>query len=465
MEAIVMSVASSMGLEGNAELRVQSSEASPEIVLVPASQIRTGLKALRSGGQAVPERPVRLKDLPLRVVKTPDGFYEVIDGFKRFERWRASNLQNVPVMLETVSGLDQKVALLEANRPPRTLTPMDEARVVYSLRNAEGLGPKGIAHVLGRKTSWVTTRLMMAERLSEAVVRLVDRGDLGVTTAHALCALDESAQEAVCETIAQHGLKQQEALALVSAYHTLEHQDERRALLQAPLDAVRPSHRTATTVSALCSRLEEKLSLVRDALDAVGNFIIPDQGLTSPERRRLEAEHRKVIHQLFITAQALAVEHLGLITEEETNDTRQSTSKRGDEENVETSKTKTLHTGDGRAHRRDCPPSQAGFQCPKDSGENNTGTQGGAGHSCEEGAHRESAASASTAQGGKQARPIQGANQREAGQKPDRLPHPEGDNGAGLQRREEHSCGLHPKEQRRAAAQEARLAALRDRTG
>lgn len=277
----------------------------------------------------MPERPVRLSDLPLRVVKTQDGFYEVIDGFKRLEKWQASNLQNVPVMLETVSGLEQKVALLEANRPPRTLTPMDEARVAYSLRNAEGLGPKGIAHVLGRKTPWVTTRLLMAERLSEAVVRLVDIGEVGITLAHALCSLDESAQESVCETIAQHGLKRQEALALVSAYRTLEHPDERQALLSAPLDAVRPSNRTATDVSALCSRLEEKLSLVRDALESIGNFLIPDQGLTSPERRRLEAEHRKVIHQLFTTAQALAVEHLGLNTAEEINEPQPSTPKTG----------------------------------------------------------------------------------------------------------------------------------------
>ena len=81
------------------------------------------------------------------------------------------------MVLETaVSGLEQKVALLEANRPPRTLTPMDEARVVQSMRRDDVLGPKGIAHVLGRKPSWVTTRLTLADRLSEAVVRRVDTG-------------------------------------------------------------------------------------------------------------------------------------------------------------------------------------------------------------------------------------------------------------------------------------------------
>ena len=142
-----------------------SGESGPKIRFVPVERLGTSLKALRAGKKATPERPIRLNELPLRVVETADGGYEVIDGFKRLERWRASGLLCVPVVLETtVSGLDQKVALLEANRPPRTLTPMDEARVVHAMRHDDGLGPKGIAHVLGRKPSWVTVRLMLADR-------------------------------------------------------------------------------------------------------------------------------------------------------------------------------------------------------------------------------------------------------------------------------------------------------------
>jgi ParB-like chromosome segregation protein Spo0J len=402
-------------------------------------------------------------------MKTADGFFDVIDGFKRLERWRAMGLPEVPVIPEAVSGLEQKVALLEANRPPRTLTPMDEARVVHSMRHGEGLGPKGIARVLGRKPSWVTTRLMLAERLSEKVVRLVDRGDVGVTLAHTLCALDDVAQEAVCETIARHGLKGQEALALVSAYRTVSHPDEQRALLSDPLDTVRPSNRNAATVSALCTRLEEKLGRVRDALESIGNFLVPDQGLTAPERRRLEAEHRKVMHQLFTTAQALAVEHLGIYTKEEINETRHSRPQTNGaaEGDIETlfPKAKKAQTFDRHAQGGDCPPAQDEIQRARDREQNSTGTQGGAPRAFGEGAHRESAASASWPKGDKQARPIQGADRGEDGQKPDRLPHPEGDKGGGLHRREDHPGGLHSREHCRTATQETRLAAFRDPSG
>ena len=442
----------------------------PTIRFIPIEGIRTNLKGLRSGCKVTPERPIRLNDLPLRVVETEDGAYEIIDGFKRLDRWRASGLPDVPVVLETaLSGLDKKVALLEANRPPRTLTPMDEAKVVHAIRHEDGLGLKGIAHVLCRKPSWVTTRLTLAERLSKKVARRVDMGTVGVTLAHSLCALDDDAQDAVCETIEQHSLKGQESLALISAYRACEHQDERQALLLNPLDAVRPSNRTAPTVSALCTRLEEKLGRVRAALEDIGNFLLPDQGLTLPERRRLEAEHRKVVHQLFVTAQALAVEHLGLDIQEVTNETRISKTQTTDDAlraaGTNPNKTKASKGGRRGAQRRDCPAAHDDIQRPKNRQDLTARTQGGAADTHGEGAHRESASIPSRQCDDRQTRPIQGADKREDKTKPDHHPHPEGDKTGGLHRRTDHSGRLHPQEQRLADTQKKGLAAFRNRSG
>lgn len=457
--------------QGNDGSDVPDCGDSPSIWLVPIERLRSSLKGLRSGCKPEPERPVQLNELPLRVVETEDGFYEIVDGFKRLDRWRASGLPRVPVVLETaLSDLEKKVALLEANRPPRTLTPMDEAKVVHAIRHEDGLGPTGIAHVCGRKPSWVTTRLMLADRLSEEVARRVDIGTVGVTLAHALCALDHEVQESVCEVIERHGLKGQEALALVSAYRTCEYPDERRALLSNPLDAVRPSNRTAATVSALCTRLEEKLGRVQAALETIGNFILPDQGLTLPERRRLEAEHLKVIHQLFNTAQTLAIEHLGLDTQEVTNEgTRVSAPQSPDAAEsaagTKTNKEKDSQSGDRGATRGYCPPAQDKIRREKNIENNGFGTQGGAPRAVREGAHRESDAVASLQNDGKQARPLQGADKREGKAKPDHYPHPAGDKKGGLHRRTDHPCRLHPKEHRLPDSQEAGLAPLRDTPG
>ena len=104
---------------------------------------------------------------------------------KRLARWRALGARQVPVVIEPSRGpVETYAALLLSNSPPRTLTPMDEARVVFALRHEAGLGPATIAKLLGRKRRWVFYRLALAERLSPEVAQQVDAGRIGVTLAH-----------------------------------------------------------------------------------------------------------------------------------------------------------------------------------------------------------------------------------------------------------------------------------------
>src|SRR5439155_1276313 len=76
----------------------------------------------------------QLRDLPIRVVAAGDGFFEIVDGFKRFARWTDEARAAVPAVVENArSTIEPKLLLLRANAPPRTTTPMDEARVIQSL--------------------------------------------------------------------------------------------------------------------------------------------------------------------------------------------------------------------------------------------------------------------------------------------------------------------------------------------
>ena len=72
-----------------------------------------------------------------------DGTYEVLDGFKRLARWRGEGHTHVPVVVEedARARVVGKARLLEANAPRRTLSPMDEARVVRSLADDDQLSP------------------------------------------------------------------------------------------------------------------------------------------------------------------------------------------------------------------------------------------------------------------------------------------------------------------------------------
>ena len=125
---------------------------------LPAGQLRTSYAALRPGA---PHRlPSDVAQLPIRVVPTDDGTYEVIDGFKRLEGWREQQHNLIPVVVEPPgTPADHKRLILLANSPPRTLTALDEARVVCSLMSEEGIGPASVARSLGHKPQWVARRV------------------------------------------------------------------------------------------------------------------------------------------------------------------------------------------------------------------------------------------------------------------------------------------------------------------
>jgi len=281
--------------------------------------LRRRFAALRRGRKPPPAQGRDLADLPIRVLPVGDGTYEVLDGFKRLERWLEQGWEAIPVVIECHrTAFEAKRALLQANAPPRTLTPMDEARVVLSLWEEDGLSAAAIAKLLVHKPGWVDRRIALG-RLAPSIVRKVDEGTIGVTLSSELSDLSHEEQEAVVAAVEQHALKVKEALALVSAYRLAKSPAERRRLLDDPLPVIRPT-RSASPLGPLAKAISGRLARIGQALDDLACFRLPPDGLTASERRRLEADHRRALHQLFVTARTLEVEHPGLTPKEETDD-------------------------------------------------------------------------------------------------------------------------------------------------
>ena len=162
-----------------------TAEAAATICFLPADRLRTTYAPLRPGA------PMRLPDegaeLPIRVVPTEEDTYEVIDGFKRLERWREQGHSLIPAVVEPPSSPEEhKRLLLLTNSPPRTLTALDEARVVCSLMSEEGLSQARIARKLGHKPRWVARRVDIGTRLSATAEEKLAQGTIGPTFAHAL---------------------------------------------------------------------------------------------------------------------------------------------------------------------------------------------------------------------------------------------------------------------------------------
>ena len=93
-----------------------------------------------------------------------------------------------------LNAVEHKRLLLLANTPARTITALDEARVVASLINDDGLTPRAVANVLAKKPRWVALRLELATRLSGRASKELAAGRLPTSAAHALTSLSAEHQ-------------------------------------------------------------------------------------------------------------------------------------------------------------------------------------------------------------------------------------------------------------------------------
>src|SRR3989338_4138886 len=175
---------------------------------VPVDRLATTLAPLRGPRT---DAGTSLAPLPLRVAPAGDGTYEVLDGFKRLARWRREGHTHVPVVVEDAgAGVVGKARLLEANTPRRTVSPMDETRVVRSLAADDHLSPTQIAKLLGRGRGWVDRRLTLGRRLTPELGRHLDEGRLSATTASTLATFPPGEQTSLAESILRHGPRARE---------------------------------------------------------------------------------------------------------------------------------------------------------------------------------------------------------------------------------------------------------------
>jgi len=319
---------------------------------IPIGLLRSSLERLRS---PIAQRPSGepLRELPIRVVAAGDGSFEVVDGFKRLARWKEAGHVLLPAIIESPrSAPELKLLLLRSNAPRRTATAMDEARVIRSLVEDDGLSLAAVAQLLGKRKPWVARRLALATRLAPAAVKKVEERTIGPALAYAFCALSQTAQEAVLRAAERHSLRERETLALISAWRVASSERERAALLADPISVVRPPPQNSSYLRPAGSCLQQRLENIRQALTDLASFHIPEQGLSDAERRRLEAEHRFVLDLLSQTAQTLGMQS-----------TLPSLDKQ--EQSYDPSETETIETP-ARGASADCPAAPARLRNPGD---------------------------------------------------------------------------------------------------
>jgi ParB-like chromosome segregation protein Spo0J len=271
----------------------RSTAARPLVVELPIAALATTLAPLRGPRT---DRASLLAPLPLRVAPRAAGRYEVLDGFRRLAQWTRAGHTHVPVVLEEAVGGVAKARLLEANAPRRTLSPMDEARVVRALADDDHLTPTQIGRLLGRGRGWVARRLLLGRRLAPAVVAHVDAGRLSATTVTTLAALPRGEQPRLAEAIVRHGLRPREADAFLAAWQATD-APTREALLRDPRRATpSPPATSASPLSPTARELQTRFDQTERALSEL--LALDLTGFADPERRVLDACQRRLAAQL-----------------------------------------------------------------------------------------------------------------------------------------------------------------------
>jgi ParB-like chromosome segregation protein Spo0J len=193
----------------------------------------------------------------------------VVDGFKRV---RIATDRGDAAMWVRRSALDAagaKIAMVAANAGHSGLSDLEEAWIVRSLCRDHGLTQVEVGKALRRDKSWVSRRLMLAERLEGALQDDIRLGLLAPTVARELARLPRGNQVRMAATIRAHELTSKQAHRIVTELLRTADPAAREAVLADPLRYLGAIELPVT--SAEDPRLGKGGNDVRKSLLAVGS--------------------------------------------------------------------------------------------------------------------------------------------------------------------------------------------------
>jgi len=153
---------------------------------------------------------------PAVVARTPEGSYEMVDGFKRLRAARRIGLSKLKVMVLEIGSRGRKAAIVELNRKGAPLRPLEEALVVQSLYREDRLQQSEIATLLGRHKSWVSRRIQVVEALCEEVIEHLRLGLVCIRLGRELVRLPRGNQASALSTVLKYKFTSREARRLIS---------------------------------------------------------------------------------------------------------------------------------------------------------------------------------------------------------------------------------------------------------
>jgi ParB family transcriptional regulator, chromosome partitioning protein len=152
---------------------------------------------------------------PILVRPVAEGKYEIIAGERRFRAAGIAGLQDVPVVVKTVSDEAALAMALIENIQREDLNPLEEAQGLQRLINEFGMTHEQVSQAIGRSRS-ATSNLLRLLNLAKPVQTMLVAGDIDMGHARALLALEAAQQITIGNQVVNKRLSVREAEKLVA---------------------------------------------------------------------------------------------------------------------------------------------------------------------------------------------------------------------------------------------------------
>jgi len=156
----------------------------------------------------------RIRDPLLVSTEVEQKYTVLVDGFKRLRVAQELGLSDVCVQLSQLDAIHAKAAILHRNQAREGLCEIEEAWIVRSLQQEQGMTQAQIAQLLRRHQSWVSRRLSLVQTLEERLQQDVRLGLLSVTTARELSVMPRGIQLQAAQAVSDHQLSSRQSVLL-----------------------------------------------------------------------------------------------------------------------------------------------------------------------------------------------------------------------------------------------------------
>lgn len=163
---------------------------------------------------------------PIIVTKTDTSDYELIAGERRLQAAKMAGLNEIPVVIRSVSHQEQLTLAVIENIQREDLNPVEEALAYQTLGDEFGLTHSQIANIVGKDRATVTNSLRLL-KLHPDILFLISEGSLSAGHARAVLTVEEDLQVHYAQYIVQHALSVRQAEMRAKSFTALAHPDPR----------------------------------------------------------------------------------------------------------------------------------------------------------------------------------------------------------------------------------------------